>query len=99
MYAILSMVLVGQVVFVVPHQYIIKSICVSQIVERVRMKNNNKIKELAKSNNVSYWMIADELGVHENTIGRLLRKPLDEETYSRLFRTINFIATKKRETR
>lgn len=41
--------------------------------------DNEKIKVMLKNNGIPYWKLADELGVSENTVMRMMRKPLSED--------------------
>lgn len=43
------------------------------------MQNNETLKELMKSMGVPQWKVAQVMGVHENTLGRLLRRPVNQQ--------------------
>ena len=59
------------------------------------MKNNEKIKALLWERRIPYWQIADVLNVHENTIGRLLRKPLTKDMEEKMLCAFNSIISAK----
>lgn len=48
------------------------------------MENNEKLREEMRVNGISQWMMADALGVSENTVNRWMRHPLPPEK-ERLF--------------
>lgn len=41
--------------------------------------NNSAIITRLENNKIAYWELAAELGTHENTIGRWMRNPNDEQ--------------------
>jgi IS30 family transposase len=41
-------------------------------------KRNIDIRERMKENKIPFWLIAEKLEVHENTVYRLLRQELNE---------------------
>jgi hypothetical protein len=47
---------------------------------------NKEIRDLR--GNVPNWLIAEKLGVHENTVYRLLQKPLTDEKKQRIIEAI-----------
>lgn len=54
-----------------------------------------ELKDLAYRNRVSLWMIADRIGVHENTLVRWLRHDLSEEKQHLILDAINAIITER----
>lgn len=56
-------------------------------------KANLKIREAMKSAKVPVWAIAEELGVHENTVLRRMRTELPEETAQQYLEIIQRIAS------
>ena len=46
--------------------------------------DNNEIKRLLKYHGLPYWKVADVLGMHEITLCRKLRTPVDEELGKRI---------------
>ena len=61
------------------------------------MKNNEKIKALLWERRIPYWQIADVLNVHENTIGRLLRRPLSRDNEEKILSAVDTITTKRKK--
>ena len=61
------------------------------------MKNNKKIKALLWERRIPYWQIADVLNVHENTIGRLLRRPLSRDNEEKILSAVDTITTKRKK--
>jgi Zn-finger protein len=51
-------------------------------------KKNQDIKKLMRTYKVFTWECADELGIHENTLYRLLRKELPDETKERIYKAV-----------
>jgi hypothetical protein len=60
---------------------------------------NQKIRSYAKNKKVPLWAVADELGVSEASMTRLLRHPLDKATAKRITDAINHAETKAKEAR
>lgn len=56
---------------------------------------SSEIKEMLKNEKIPYWKIADALGVHENTIVRMLRHELSEENKERFEKAIAEIKAAK----
>ena len=49
---------------------------------KYKVSNDNKARiiEALAVNKIAYWELADEMGLHENTVSKRLRKPTDEQT-------------------
>lgn len=65
---------------------------------RYKITNERKaflVREL-QARNISYWEVAEELGVHENTVIKWMRKP-DEEHEARIFAAIEAISQARSE--
>ena len=52
------------------------------------MKANQKIRDMAKAENVTLWRIALQIGVSEPTLIRWLRVPLSEDREQRIYAAI-----------
>ena len=50
----------------------------------MKLNNNIEVRTALKEKKVPYWMIAEELGVSENTVTRWMRHELDQETKQRV---------------
>ena len=57
---------------------------------------NKTIREAAKKAHVFLWQLADELGISEMGMTRLLRRQLDAETEKKLLILIDEIAAKQK---
>lgn len=57
--------------------------------------SNTELRAELKAAKIPYWMIADKLGVHENTVIRLMRHELSCEDRERINKAIAEI---KKET-
>lgn len=56
---------------------------------------NKEIRFAMKQSRVSYWQIADELGVCDTTLMRWMRHELPEEKRNQIFDIINKILVNK----
>lgn len=52
------------------------------VMRKTEKQNNEVIKDLMKKNKVPQWKLAKALNVCENTVGRALRSPLEEELFN-----------------
>lgn len=43
------------------------------------MKANQALRKKLNENGITYWQLAEYIGVHENTIVRWMRTPLSQE--------------------
>ena len=50
--------------------------------------SNKEIRAELKTAKIPYWKIADKLGVHENTVVRLMRKELSDIDLKRVLAAI-----------
>lgn len=57
--------------------------------------SSQDLKDLAYSKRIAIWMIADRLGVHENTLLRWLRHDLPEEKQKQILKAINAIVLER----
>lgn len=55
-----------------------------------------EIKKLLKAEKIPYWLIADELGVHENTVLRKLRHDLSDSDKASFEQAIERIRAKRK---
>lgn len=58
-------------------------------------KANGEIRSAAKSAGVHHWQIAEELGMSEYTLVRMLRHELNEEQRNRIFKAIEKLGGQK----
>ena len=56
------------------------------------IRENNDVRQAAKRNRVALWAVADDLGVSEATMTRLLRRKLSNEDRARVMESINRLA-------
>ncbi|RDU34721.1 hypothetical protein DRW41_22105 [Neobacillus piezotolerans] len=61
-------------------------------------KPNQDIRDLIKKSDVYSWEVAEKLGIHENTMYRLLRKELDDAGKER-FRQALKVLQEERQNR
>ncbi|WP_100401519.1 hypothetical protein [Bacillus sp. FJAT-42315] len=57
--------------------------------------NNTKLRQLIKDANIFTYEVSDQMKVHENTLYRLLRKPLSKEDEQRIMQAIEQVKLKK----
>ncbi len=57
---------------------------------------NQKIRELAKSNGIKLWQIADKLQINDGNFSRLLRHDLSDEKSEKIINIINELSNQKR---
>ena len=62
----------------------------------IAQKENNELREYARSKGVYIWQIAEDLGVCEMTLLRWLRFPLPEDKKSAFIKAVDEIS-KERE--
>lgn len=60
-------------------------------------KANVEIREAMKTTKVPVWAIAEELGVHENTVLRRMRTELPEQIKQQYIEIIHRIASTEQE--
>lgn len=53
---------------------------------------NEEIRQKAKQSNVTFWMIADEMGMAESTFTRLMRHELSEDQKQSILQMIEKIS-------
>lgn len=54
-------------------------------------KANQKLRDELTIKHIPFWQLAEQMGVHENTVVRWLRTPLSPETAARVRIAINEI--------
>ena len=54
---------------------------------------SEELKHLASSKRVPIWMIADKLGISENTLFRWLRHDLPDDKQQQILKAINDVVT------
>ena len=59
------------------------------------MSNNEELKDIMYRHRIAQWMLAEKLGVSENTVNRKLRSPMPDELYKTYLKAINEIIEKK----
>ncbi|MBE2973390.1 hypothetical protein [Priestia megaterium] len=52
-------------------------------------KRNNDIRSAISNAQLTTWLVAEKLGVHENTLFRKLRKELPNEEKTKIMKAIN----------
>lgn len=52
-------------------------------------ERNKDIKDLIKSKNLRSWMVAEKLGVLDNSFSRMLRYPLTDEKRAEILEAID----------
>ena len=57
---------------------------------------NDELKRLMRAEKISQWQIADELGVHENTVLRKLRKELTDSERAQFMQAVESIRAKRK---
>ena len=57
---------------------------------------NAEIRKTLKAEKIAYWQIADELGVHENTVIRRMRHELSEADEKAFLKAISEIMSKRK---
>ena len=68
---------------------------VATTTERRKMSNNEELKDIMYRHRIAQWMLAEKLGVSENTVNRKLRSPMPDELYKTYLKAINEIIEKK----
>lgn len=58
------------------------------------VKENNDVRQAAKRNGVALWAVADDLGISEATMTRLLRRKLSDGDRSRVMDAINRLGSR-----
>lgn len=58
-------------------------------------ERNKDIKDLIKSKNLRSWMVAEKLGVLDNSFSRMLRYPLTDEKRAEILKAIDRAAEEK----
>lgn len=58
---------------------------------------NDMIKDYAKLNGVKLWQIADELGMQDSNLSKLLRYPLSPKKENKICAIIDKIAAERKE--
>ena len=58
-------------------------------------ERNKDIKELIKSKNLRSWMVAEKLGILDNSFSRLLRYPLSENKRNEILEAIDKAAAEQ----
>lgn len=61
------------------------------------MGRNTNIKEYAKLCGVRLWQVADELGIKDSNLSKLLRYPLSPEKENEICAIIDRIAAKRKD--
>ena len=56
---------------------------------------NPEIRSELKASKIAYWQVADELGIHENTVVRLMRHELSDVDRDRINKAIVKIKKKR----
>ena len=60
-----------------------------------KMKANMDIREWLYNARIPLWMLADAMGVHENTVVRWLRRPVTHDQRERIVQAIENILNGK----
>jgi hypothetical protein len=63
----------------------------------MRSKPNQDIRAMIKKSNVHAYEVADLIGVHENTLFRMLRRQLTDEEKKRIFIAIETLEERNGE--
>ncbi len=58
---------------------------------------NSNVKEYAKLSGVRLWQVADELGIKDSNLSKLLRYPLSPEKENEICAIIDRIAAKRKD--
>ncbi len=58
---------------------------------------NDMLKEYAKLSGVKLWQIANELGMHDSNLSKLLRPPLPEEKEAQICAIIDRLAANRKD--
>jgi len=58
---------------------------------------NSNVKEYAKLSGVRLWQVADELGIKDSNLSKLLRYPLSPEKENEICTIIDRIAAKRKD--
>ena len=58
-------------------------------------ERNRDIKELIKSKNLRSWMVAEKLGILDNSFSRMLRYPLTENKRAEILEAIDKAAAEQ----
>ncbi|MGX1402383.1 DNA-binding phage protein [Bradyrhizobium japonicum] len=52
------------------------------------MKPNSDIRNLIRVSGFCSWQVAEKLGMHENSLYRMLRKELDDQDKKRIYQVL-----------
>ena len=63
------------------------------------MTNNIKLKDMMYRHRIAQWMLAEKLGVSENTVNRKLRSELSLDLYKSYLNAINEIINENESER
>jgi hypothetical protein len=55
---------------------------------RRKMKPNSDIRNMIRVSGFCSWQVANKLGIHENSLYRMLRKDLDEKERTRIMQSL-----------
>ena len=58
---------------------------------------NNDVRERAHSAGVFLWQIADELGIYDSTLCRMMRKELSDDLKDEIFHIIDKLSNEESE--
>jgi hypothetical protein len=53
------------------------------------MKPNSEIRNLIRVSGIYSWQVAEKLGMHENSLYRMLRKELDSEEKNKIYQALD----------
>lgn len=53
------------------------------------MKPNGEIRNLIRVSGICSWQVAEKLGMHENSLYRMLRKELDPEEKNKIYQALD----------
>lgn len=52
------------------------------------MKPNSEIRNLIRVSGICSWQVAEKLGIHENSLYRMLRKELDPDEKNKIYQAL-----------
>lgn len=61
----------------------------------MKVKANSDLRDCLYNARIPLWMLADSMGVHENTVIRWLRRPVTPEHRERIERAVEEILSKR----
>lgn len=61
----------------------------------MKVKANSDLRDCLYNARIPLWMLADAMGVHENTVIRWLRRPVTPEHRERIERAVEAILSKR----